>query len=159
MKSHEVLCEAAQKIGVKALAAKLKLSQAMVYKWCQEPESADKGASGARNPLDRIAEILRLTGHAPIVSWLCHEAGGFFVENPRVRASDLDNDLLMSTQTMVQEFSTLLSEVSRSVADGNVSAAEAERIRGCWDKLKSVGETFVVASERGVYRSDARPPR
>ena len=36
MRSHEVLREAAEKIGVKALAARLRLSPALVYKWCED---------------------------------------------------------------------------------------------------------------------------
>ena len=40
MLSHEVLRRAAEPIGVKALAAKLRLSPAMVYKWCQESSKA-----------------------------------------------------------------------------------------------------------------------
>ena len=52
MRSHEVLHDAAEKIGVKALAAKLRLSPALIYKWCEEADPADPDASGNKNPLD-----------------------------------------------------------------------------------------------------------
>src|SRR5439155_222173 len=79
MRSYEILREAAEKVGVKVLAKELKLSPALVYKWCEAPEEADPESSGAKNPLDRICEVVRLTNHTPVVNWLCHEAGGFFV--------------------------------------------------------------------------------
>ena len=61
MESYEVLREAAEGVGVKALAAELRLSPALVYKWCQESSREDVDASGARNPLDRLADIVRVT--------------------------------------------------------------------------------------------------
>lgn len=157
MKSHEVLREAADKVGVKALAAQLRVSSALIYKWCEQAESSDPDASGTRNPLDRIREIVELTGHVPLVNWLCHEADGFFVHNPEQHSRDIDSDLLQSTQHLVKAFSNLLNEVSESVADdGAIDAREADRIRLDWEQLKTTAETFVVACERGVYRK--RPP-
>lgn len=153
MESHEVLREAAEKVGVKALAAELRLSPALVYKWCEESESDDPDASGARNPLDRLREIVRVTSHIPVVNWLCHEAGGFFVHNPDGQCDNINTDLLQSTQHLVRAFSELLNEVSESVADdGFIEADEADRIRNDWELLKTTAETFVVACERGIYR-------
>jgi len=156
MRSHEVLRDAAEVVGVKALAGELRLSPALIYKWCQEADAGDTDTSGTRNPLDRLQQIVRLTGHTPVVSWLCHEADGFFVHNPEATSPDIDSDLLQSTQRLVQSFSRLLNEVSKSVADdGAIDAAEADRIRMGWERLKTTAETFVVACERGVYRKKA----
>ena len=153
MQSYEVLKEAADKVGVKVLAAELRLSQALVYKWCEPPDSEDPDASGSRNPLDRLRDIVRLTAHVPVVSWLCHQAGGFFVHNPSSGSRDIDSDLLQSTQHVVQQFSEMLAEVSASVADdGAISLKEAARIRAEWEELKTTTESFVVACERGGYR-------
>lgn len=151
MLSHEVLREAAEKVGVKALAAELRLSPAMVYKWCEEASADEPDASGARNPLDRIRDIVRFTGHTQVVHWLCEQADGFFVENPTVRTERVGGALLLETQSLVQAFSKLLDEVSRSADDAHISAAEADRIRDSWGKLKSTGEAFVVACERGLF--------
>jgi hypothetical protein len=117
MLSHEILRRAAEPIGVKALAAKLRLSPAMVYKWCQESSKEDPDASGARNPLDRIAEVYRATGSTDVINWLCHEAGGFFVKHPAIDTQDLDTELLQNTQRMVTQFSKLLLTVTRSIED------------------------------------------
>ncbi len=153
MRSHEVLRNAAEVVGVKALAGELRLSPALIYKWCQEADAGDTDASGTRNPLDRLQQIVQLTGHTPVVSWLCHEADGFFVHNPEATCQDIDSDLLQSTQHLVLGFSRLLNEVSKSVADdGAIDAEEADRIRMGWERLKTTAETFVVACERGVYR-------
>ena len=153
MRSWEVLKEAADEIGVKALAAQLKLSPALVYKWCQESTKEDPDASGARNPLDRLAEIVDATSSTPVVNWLCHEAGGFFVRNPRHPSEDPETELLKSTQQLVMEFSELLSTVTRSIEDdGQIEDCEADSIRHKWEQLKSHAEGFVVACEAGCYQ-------
>ena len=158
MQSYEVLREASEKIGVKALAAKLRLSPALIYKWCEEAEPSDPDASGTKNPLDRVREIVQLTGHTPVLNWLCHEADGFFVHNPESHSADVDSDLLHSTQHLIMAFSDLLQEVSEAVADdGAIAPDEADRIRLDWEQLKSTAETFVVACERGMYRKKFRP--
>ncbi len=152
MLSHEVLRRAAEPIGVKALAARLRLSPAMVYKWCQESSKEDPDASGARNPLDRLAEIYRVTGCLDVVCWLCHEAGGFFVQHPDAVNENLSTELLQNTQRMVAQFSNLLVTVTRSIEDdGMIEPREADEIRAAWEKLKSTAESFTVACERGAY--------
>ncbi|MCK6456228.1 MAG: hypothetical protein L6Q92_06830 [Phycisphaerae bacterium] len=154
MQSYEVLRKAVDRVGVKAVAAELRVSPALVYKWCEESDADDPDASGTRNPLDRLREVVRLTGDTDIVNWLCHEAGGFFVTNPPVRKANFDAELLESTQRLVLAFSRLLEEVSRSASDdGQIKSDEAERIRDDWERLKSTTEAFVTACERGVYRT------
>lgn len=153
MESHEVLREAIDKLGAKAVAAELRVSPALIYKWCEQARSDDPDASGTRNPLDRLREIVRLTGSVELVNWLCHEAGGFFVHNPPGKSRNLDADLLESTQKLVRQFSELLGEVSQSASnDGQILQNEAKRIREDWERLKTLVETFVVACEKGVYR-------
>jgi len=154
MRSHEVLKRAADTIGVKALAAELRLSQALVYKWCQEWDPNDPDAGGARNPLDRLADTVRLTGDRDVVNWLCHEAGGFFVRNPSKPPADVSTKLLVNTQRLVKEFSQLLLTVTKSIEDdGEIEPAEADRIRNAWELFKGTVEAFTVACERGIYRT------
>lgn len=157
VKSWEVLREASDKVGVKSLAAKLNLSTALVYKWCQESPVDDPGGSGARNPLDRVKEIFDITADPRIINWLAHECGGFFVENPKVNPQKAEGQLLGSTQGVVNDFSEMLSAVSRSVEnDGQISPPEAELIRRKWENLKTAAEEFVTACERGLYRDMKR---
>lgn len=152
-RSDEVLRRAADKIGVKALAAELKLSQALIYKWCQPHDGDDPDSSGAINPLDRVAEVYDSTQDPELINWLCQRAGGFFVPNPEVKPATRETELLMATQRLVKEFSDMLEEVGRSVSDdGAIAAIEADRIRRHWETLKRVAETFVVAGERGMFR-------
>ncbi|MBN1346885.1 MAG: hypothetical protein JXQ73_29610 [Phycisphaerae bacterium] len=155
MQSYEVLREAADQVGVKVLANALRVSPALVYKWCQPAADEDADASGARNPLDRLACIVSLTKHTGLVSWLCHEADGFFVRNPHVNVYALDAEVLQATQRLVGKFSELLGQVSQSMADDErISPDEADRIRSHWDMLKSTAEAFVVACERGEFGPD-----
>ncbi|MFQ5463199.1 MAG: phage regulatory CII family protein [Phycisphaerae bacterium] len=154
MHSYEVLKRAADKVGVKALAAELRLSQALIYKWCQLSDLDDPDSSGARNPLDRLADIIRVTGDARVCNWLCHESGGFFVPNPAPPPDDFSTELLSNTQRLVKQFSQLLLTVTRSIEDdGEIEPAEADRIRDSWEEFKSTVELFTVACERGMFRS------
>ncbi|MBW7905220.1 MAG: hypothetical protein LC135_05735 [Phycisphaerae bacterium] len=158
MKSWEVLRNATERVGVKALAARLNLSAALVYKWCQESPGDDPTASGARNPLDRIKVIYDLTGDADLVNWICHAAGGFFVKNPQVTPGAADREMLGATQRVVQQFGELLASISRSIEnDGVITTDEAEHIRQHWEALKMHAEKFVTACEQGLYRQ--RTPR
>lgn len=152
MKSWEVLRDAAEKIGVKALAAKLHLSSALVYKWCQQSTRDDPASSGARNPLDRVKAIFDATDDARVVNWLCNAADGFFVSNPRVEPGRAQEQLLSTTQHLVTEFGEMLVAVSRSIHNDNrITPDEADTIRQLWEQLKSNAECFVVACERGMY--------
>lgn len=152
VKSWEVLREAIEPIGVKAVAARLKLSTALVYKWCQEPPTDDPDASGARNPLDRLRTVYEATHDPRLINWICHVAGGFFVDNPRVEPSAREGQLLTTTQRVVQDFGQLLTDISHGIEDdGMISAEEAEQIRQSWERLKTQAECFVVACEQGLY--------
>jgi hypothetical protein len=157
VKSWEVLREATEKVGVKALATKLNLSTALVYKWCQQPTEEDAGSSGALNPLDRLRTIWEVTRDARVINWVCNVADGFFVRNPNVKAPQIEEHLLSQTQRVVEDFGVLLSDISRGIQnDGQISAGEAEAIRTSWERLKGQAEEFVVACERGQY---SRAPR
>lgn len=155
MRSHEVLREAVEGVGVKALAAELRLSPALVYKWCQQASREDRDASGARNPLDRLADVVRVTSSRKVVEWLCHEADGFFVPNPKCPRKPHRVELLGETQKLVAEFGRLLLTVTRSIEDdGYIDGDEADRIRRAWERLKAVSEEFTVACERGLFSAD-----
>jgi len=154
-RSDEVLRQAADRIGVKALAAELRLSPALVYKWCQPFDPSDPDSSGTRNPLDRLAQVVELTGDIEVVNWLCRQADGFFTPNPKVEEGHCRRDLLLGAQQLVKEFSDMLEEVSRSADDGAIVEAEAARIRKHWEVLKRVAESFVVCAESGLFRGEA----
>jgi hypothetical protein len=140
--SHEVLKAAVDKAGVKAVAARLGLSSAMVYKWCAEP-----GGSGTPNPLDRLADLIDLAKDPAPAVWLCEKSGGYFVANPDPKKLADPLAVLAQTQKMVREFSDLLDVIAQSMGDGKVDPAEARRIRTEWEELKRHAEGFVRACE------------
>lgn len=149
MESHEVLRNAIQRKGVKAIAADMNLSSSLLYKWCKAKESPDDW--GVDNPLDRILKVVELTEDTGPIHWLCQEANGFFVENP-IKQGAQDTPFLQATQRVLAEFSELLQAVSESYGDDNaIDANEAEKIRKEWEELKTLAEQFVVACERGGY--------
>ena len=154
MKSHEVLREAMNEPGVKAVAAALKVSPALVYKWCEPSDGdGDTDPSGTRNPLDRVRDIYDITKDGRVVRWLCNEAGGFFVSNPVPEIRKTVNEQIYDqTRLMFRTFSALLDEITESTEDDPyIDAQEAEEIRDKWEDLKATLEQFVVSCERGHY--------
>ena len=159
MKSYDVIRQAVDEPGVKAVAAALKVSPALVYKWCEPPaDEEDPDQSGAKNPLDRVREMYLLTKDIHLVRWLCNEAGGFFVSNPvpDIRRT-LDEHIFTETRSMVREFSELLDTVTESVEDDpGIDPQEADEIRQRWEDLKACVEKFVIRCEKGHYAH--KPP-
>ncbi|MCX5675733.1 MAG: hypothetical protein NTX87_12065 [Planctomycetota bacterium] len=158
MKSFEVIHGAVESVGVKKVAAAMNVSSSLVYKWCEgAPEHPAEDASGATNPLDRVAALWDCTHHANLVDWLCQRAGGTFVPNP-FRDMNVDAEYVERTQRIIREFSELLATVSQSmIDDSSVDPREAEHIRKHWQKLKAHGESFVMACEQGLF-DKARDP-
>ena len=155
MQSHELLREVLEKSSVKQVAADLGLSQSMIYKWA---EAGDDGGSGAVNPLDRIEALLRSTGDQRLVQWICQRAGGFFILNPKTHQPHPDF-LIPATNEIVQEFADLLAVIATAAADNRITPAEAKNIRGRWEELKSVTESFVACCENGNFSPlQTRPP-
>jgi hypothetical protein len=154
MKSFEIIRQAVDEPGVKSVAAALKVSPALVYKWCEPPaEAEDPEQSGAKNPLDRVREMYILTKDIRLIRWLCNEAGGFYVSNPvpDLRRS-LDESIFTETRSMVRDFSELLEAVTESVGDDSlIDATEADIIRQKWEDLKACVEKFVISCEKGHY--------
>jgi hypothetical protein len=147
MESHELLRDVFQKVSPKAAAAQLGLSLSMVYKWAEPPAQR----SGAANPLDRVAVLMRCSEDTQIAQWVCQKAGGFFVKNPR---SDSVHPLHLvpAMNTVVQEFADLLSVMAAAAHDSQITSAESKAIRSRWEELKSVTEQFVRCSEAGNFR-------
>ena len=146
MHSHEVLRESFQKTNPKEVAAELGLSLSMIYKWAEPPGEA----SGAVNPLDRVAQLIRLTQDTRLLQWICQQGGGFFIENPKTTNSHPDF-LIPATNEILQEFADLLAVIATAAGDNHISSQEARTIRARWEELKSVTECFVHCCEGGNF--------
>jgi len=154
MKSYDIIRQAVEEQGTKAVAAALKVSPALVYKWCEPPaEQDDPDQSGAKNPLDRVRELYTKTRDIHLIRWLCNEAGGFYVVNPSPELKkSRDESIFGETRKMVREFSELLHTVTESVEDDSqIDRDEADSIRQRWEDLKACVEHFVIGCERGHY--------
>lgn len=147
MQSHELLKEVLKKTSAKQIAADMGLSLSLIYKWAEPP--ADETGSGANNPLDRIEQLLRITGDARIAQWVCERAGGFFITNPKHKPHDYN--LIPTTNSIVQEFADMLGVIAVAAADNQISKEEAKAIRRRWEDLKSVTEGFVHHCEEGSF--------
>lgn len=152
MESHEVLRRALRKTSPKAVASDLGVSLSLVYKWAEKPS---EDGSGSRNPLDRLLQIIDLSGDTGITEWLCRQQGGHFVKDPDVNGQQIDH-VLPATQEIIGQFSDLLNQISDAAADHSVTPQEADEIRQCWDKLKSYAEAFVRSCEAGDFHTMRR---
>jgi hypothetical protein len=148
MKSHELLREVFQTHNPKHIADQMGLSVSMVYKWAEPPEQG----SGATNPLDRTAALMAAVADPRVVEWICAQANGFFIENPKVTRHRAYS-LVPATHRVVQEFAEMLSVIANGAVDDNISSHEAESIRSRWEDLKSVTESFVRACEGGSFHT------
>jgi hypothetical protein len=154
MRSHEVIRESVQEPGVKTVAAALKVSAALIYKWCEPTPVNETGElSGAKNPLDRVRDLYSITKDIRLIRWLCNEAGGFYVSNPTPADTRPDGQgIWHESRKMVRDFSELLDAVTASVEDDNsVDQQEADEIRQKWEDLKMQVERFVLCCEKGHY--------
>ena len=152
MESHEVLRQALKKTSPKAVAADLGVSLSLVYKWAEKPTEDN----GGKNPLDRLLQIIDLSGDNGILEWLCQRQGGCFVKDPDLSGRKIDH-ILPATQEIICQFSDLLQKISEAADDHSVTSQEADEIRLCWDKLKSYAEAFVRACEKGAYQTIPKP--
>ena len=160
MKSYEVIRQATEEPGVKAVAGALKVSAALVYKWCEPPENADDpDASGAKNPLDRVREMYEITKDIGLIRYLCNNAGGFFIANPTLPhpAKTLDENIFAETRGMVRDFSELLDTITESLEKTpGIQPDEAVNIRQRWEDLKACVEQFVRGCELGFYKMEKK---
>ena len=154
MESHEILKVAIDRAGAKQVASDLGVSTSLIYKWCEKPpEDENDDASGARNPLDRVAGLIRSTACEDPATWLCQQADGFFVRNPELKSGAIDGVFIANMQRMIRDFSELLRVMSDSITNDNrVDCHEADCIRDEWQTLKQYGEQVVCACERGLFR-------
>jgi hypothetical protein len=147
MDSHEVMREVLKKTSAKLIAAEMGLSLSLIYKWAEPP--ADDSGSGTGSPLDRVGQLIRVTGDARIAQWICERAGGFYIRNPANLPQT--RQLIPLTNDIVQEFADMLATIAKSSADDVITKDEAKNIRRRWEELKSVTEGFVQAAERGAF--------
>jgi hypothetical protein len=148
MQSHEVMKEVLKKTSAKQIAAEMGLSLSLIYKWAEKPE--DESGSGAGSPLDRVGELIRISGDARVAQWVCEQAGGFFIRNPKNLPSG--RPLIPVTNDIVKEFADMLATIATSSEDSIITKDEAKTIRARWEELKSVTEGFVAACESGSFR-------
>jgi hypothetical protein len=153
MQSHEVMKDVLRKTSAKQIAAEMRLSLSLIYKWAEKPE--DESGSGAGSPLDRVGELIRVTGDARIAQWVCEQAGGFYIRNPKNQP--IGQPLIPITNDIVKEFADMLATIATASTDSIITKDEAKTIRARWEELKSVTEGFVAACESGSFRPPETP--
>ena len=144
-KSYEVLRRSFKKVGCKNVAAELQLCESLIHQWSR----GQNGKSAARNPLDVVYLLMQITGDREMVKWLCAQADGFFVPNPKITHGKRQS-LMAAECELVKECGTLLAESFQAVAEKELSPARVSRLRADWETVKAVAERFVRLVENGT---------
>ena len=102
------------------------------------------------HPLDRVVLLHRVTGDKRVIHWICSEADGYFIRNPKTATKK--DQLVPATTRVVSQFAELLSVVAHAAGDSGITKEESEQIRQTWETLKSTTEGFVCRCEEGNFR-------
>ena len=145
MQSYEVMRGVLKKTSAKQIAADMQLSLSLVYKWAEPTEEG----SGASSPLERVGQLIKISGDTRVAQWVCEQADGFFIRNPHNLPPN--QKLIPATNDIVQDFADMLANIAQASSDNVISKEEARTIRRRWEDLKSVTEGFVRAAESGNY--------
>ena len=154
VRSADILKSTVSEVGVKQVAAQLKVSTSLAYKWCDPKQIS--GESSVNNPLDRVVDLYELTQDDQMVQWICEQANGFLAKNPSIDPDSTSSDL-EHTQKIVREFSELLNVISSSISnDSSLSSEQLITIRSEWEDLKQAGESFVhkLSARQGIDETD-----
>ena len=149
MKSHSLLKKILKTASAKEIARAMNLSVSTIYKWAEPRTRAN--ASGIRNPLDRVALLHKVTNDQRVINWICSEADGYFIENPKTETKKKDQ-LVPATTRVVGQFAELLGVVAQAAGDNRITREESEQIRQTWEILNSTTEGFVCRCEEGNFR-------
>jgi hypothetical protein len=155
MHAYEVMREVLKRTSAKQIAADMRLSLSLIYKWAEPAE--DESGSGAGSPLERVGQLIRITGDARVAQWVCEQAGGFYIRNPQNLPPN--QALIPVTNDIVKEFADMLATIATSSADSVITRDEARSIRRRWEELKSVTEGFVKAAESGNFGPTPPPTK
>jgi hypothetical protein len=103
-----------------------------------------------------VGQLIRITKDARVAQWVCEQADGFYIRNPKNLPPN--QALIPLTNGIVQEFADMLAAIAISSADSIITTEEAKKIRSRWEELKSVTEGFVFAAESGNFGAAKAEP-
>jgi hypothetical protein len=140
MNSKEAMKTACSRIGIKVVAEALGVSSSAIYNQINDESKNDI--------LQKFVDFVSACEDDTPIEWACEQLNGVFVKNPdlMVKNTDIVQNYVPNS---LKEFSEVIREIGIAMADGKVTADEAERIRKEWEDLKRLLETFVLACEFG----------
>lgn len=104
-------------LKAEAIADRMLVNRATLYKW---------GTTEAVIPLERLLQLIWITGDTRPIAAVCEAAGGVFIPNPSAIENSAED---VANAKTLREFSEFMTETARSTADGDVTSVEAARIR------------------------------
>lgn len=132
---HDAIDHNPNRIKGAAIALRMGVSTTTVYRWGEDGQ--------VDIPLNRLIQLVLVTGDTRPVSALCETLGGAFVPVPcRERGEKLDIKAL-------KEFSEFLHARSAALNDGKITAAELGRIKKEGSDVIRVIAQAMADAERG----------
>lgn len=118
---------------------------------------ANPRAEGHEWTLKRIKQVIDFTGDQRVVHAFCAEFGGLFVPTA---VEGVDGDVFRQVTAVAAEFGDVVREVQASVADGRVSANEAQRVsqaafelmRAVFRLDQQVGSMAAMPASKGALK-------
>ncbi len=137
--SSDILKETTGELGVKAVAGHLKVSPQTVYKWIESKEG-----SGTRNPLDRVRDIVDVTGNMSPVHWLCQSYSGSFVLDKPTEEDFSLQKYLEYHANITKKMSDLSAVMFGAIiGEQRIDQDEYEEIRDAWSDVQNLLNSFV----------------
>lgn len=130
MNAQALLQDIYQQVGIKQLAAQLGVSTSLLYKWLGQ------GDSHRMNPVDRVAQLFRVTQDRRLVDMVCRLAGGHFVAEPPVQRRRASRRPELSCRVM-RELAQLQAAVAERLPARDWSPAQTAAALELWDALRS----------------------
>jgi hypothetical protein len=150
-KSADVFKEVIDIEGAKFTALESNIGQAKLYNWSQ----GKSGPKYTQNPIEQIIALTQASGSKDLIKYLCEASGGYYVENPKGIASEMD--LLRGSQKVLKKFSMTMGEIADSIeGDGRICTDEAEKIESIWNRTKTHVQSFVDMCKAGRFDNNNR---
>ncbi len=143
MNSKDAMKVACQQAGVKTVAESLGVSPTAIYNQINDVHKNDI--------LQKFVNFTVACEDDTPIRWACEELNGIFVKNPPVVVKE-DKKVYDCVPQVLKEFSDVIREIGTAMADDQVSAKEAVKIRKEWEELKRLLESFVLAAEFGYIK-------
>lgn len=139
------------KLSVAAIAEEIGMAESYLYRAAlPDPDTDGPDASGVRFPLKKLVALIRSTNNFIVLDYMERQLGRVAIPLPDTPESL--SDLHTKVTAAISEFSDVLKKYTSSIADGKVSAGEAEDLEcEAYEAIQAI-HSLVLAIKEAVLR-------